>query len=128
MYSLSSNFEQAIGDVDKVVTTVTTKVAAANTTTHGLVEGDVVSLNVIPNLSVGIGTTAPIKVNYNSQFEKLLINSISFVASNINTANQIQVEHGLKTGDKVLYQDGGNSATGLSNGAVSYTHLTLPTN
>ena len=116
LYSLSSNFEQAIGDVDKVVTTVTTKVAAANTTTHGLVEGDVVSLNVIPNLSVGIGTTTPIKVNYNSEFQKLLINSVSFVASNINTANQIQVVHGLKTGDKVLYQDGGNSATGLSNG------------
>ena len=73
-------------------------------------------MNVIPNLSVGIGTTTPIKVNYNSEFQKLLINSVSFVASNINTANQIQVVHGLKTGDKVLYQDGGNSATGLSNG------------
>ena len=116
LYSLSSNFNQVIGDVDKVITTVTTKVAAANTTTHGLVEGDVVTLNVIPNLSVGIGTTAPIKVNYNSEFEKLLINSVPFVASNINIVNQIQVEHGFKTGDKVLYQDGGNSATGLSNG------------
>ena len=116
LYSLSSNFQQVIGDVDKVITTVTTKVAAANTTTHGLVEGDVVSFNVVPSLSVGIGTTDPVKVNYNSEFEKLLINSVSFVASNININNQIQINHGFKTGDKVLYQDGGNSATGLSNG------------
>ena len=116
LYSLSSNFQQVIGDIDKVITTVTTKVAAANTTTHELIEGDVITLNVVPNLSVGIGTTDPIKVNYNSEFEKLLINSVPFVASNINDVNQIQVEHGFKTGDKVLYQDGGNSATGLSNG------------
>ena len=116
LYNFKSNFTKVIGDVDKVTSTITTKVAAANTTTHGLSEGDIVTLNVVPNLSVGIGTTTPVSVNYNSEFEKLLINSISFAGSNINTVNQLQINnHGLKTGDKVLYEDGGNSATGLSN-------------
>ena len=39
--------------------------AAANTTTHNLVEGDTIKLNVIPNLDVGLGNTTPISVNYN---------------------------------------------------------------
>ena len=116
LYNFKSNFTKVIGDVDKVTSTITTKVAAADTTTHGLSEGDIVTLNVVPNLSVGIGTTTPVSVNYNSELEKLLINSVSFAGSNINTVNQLQINnHGLKTGDKVLYEDGGNSATGLSN-------------
>ena len=112
-YYLQSNFEQVIGDVDKVVTTVITNVSAAETTTHNLQEDDIVKINVIPNLSVGIGTTSPISVNYNSEFEKLTINPIKFNAADVET-NRIDVEnHGLKTGDKVLYEGG---ATGLSNG------------
>ena len=70
-------------------------------------------MNVIPKLSVGIGTTTPISVNYNSEYEKLLINPITFSASDVET-NRIDIsDHGLKTGDKVFY-DGG--ATGLSTG------------
>ena len=70
-------------------------------------------MNVVPNLVVGIGTTTPIAVNYNSEFEKLLINPVTFIASDVET-NQIDiVDHGFKTGDKVFY-DG--SATGLSTG------------
>ena len=70
-------------------------------------------MNVIPNLSVGIGTTTPISVNYNSQYEKLLINPITFAASDVE-ANRIDIDkHGLKTGDKVFYNGG---ATGLSTG------------
>ena len=113
LYYFSSNHEQVIGDIDKVTTTVKTNVSAANTTTHNLQEGDVVKMNVVPNLSVGIGTTAPISVNYNSEFDKLLINPITFTASDVET-NRIDIEnHGLRTGDKVFY-DGG--ATGLSTG------------
>tara|TARA_B100000282_G_scaffold217114_1_gene160853 strand:- start:27 stop:12854 length:12828 start_codon:yes stop_codon:yes gene_type:complete len=113
-YFFSSNHTQVTGDIDKVTTTVTTNVSAANTTTHNLQEGDVIKMNVIPNLSVGIGTTTPISVNYNSQYDKLIINPINFTASDVET-NQIDVNnHGLKTGDKVFY-DGG--ATGLSTGS-----------
>ena len=113
LYYFQSNFTQVKGDVDKVTTTVTTNVSAADTTTHNLKDGDIVKMNVVPNLSVGIGTTTSISVNYNSEFEKLIINPILFNASDVET-NQIDINnHGLKTGDKILY-DGG--ATGLSTG------------
>ena len=113
-YFFSSDHTQVTGDIDKVTTTVTTNVSAANTTTHNLIEKDIVKMNVIPNLSVGIGTTTPISVNYNSEFEKLLINPITFSASDVET-NQIDINnHGLKTGDKVFYV---GSATGLTTGS-----------
>mgnify|MGYP003303628849 CR=1 FL=1 len=113
LYFLQSDKEQVTGKIDKVVTTVSTNVAAANTTTHNLVEGDIIKLNVVPNLNVGLGNTLPISVNYNEAFEKLIINPILFDAADVET-NQIDlVDHGFETGDKVFY-DGG--ATGLSTG------------
>ena len=113
LYYFSSNHQQVTGDIDKVTTTVLTNVSAANTTTHNLQESDIIKMNVVPNLSVGIGTTAPISVNYNSEYEKLLINPITFSASDVET-NRIDIsDHGFETGDKVFY-DGG--ATGLSTG------------
>tara|TARA_B100001989_G_scaffold169696_1_gene122374 strand:- start:27 stop:12893 length:12867 start_codon:yes stop_codon:yes gene_type:complete len=113
LYNLQTTKEQVTGDVDKIITTVSTNVAAANTTTHNLVEGDTIKLNVVPNLNVGLGNTTPISVNYNEAFEKLIINPILFNAADVET-NQIDlVDHGFETGDKVFY-DGG--ATGLSTG------------
>ena len=113
-YFFSSNHEQVTGNIDKVTTTLITNVAAANTTTHNLLENDIIKMNVVPNLSVGIGTTTPISINYNSEFEKLLVNPITFSASDVET-NRIDIDnHGLKTGDKIFY-DGG--ATGLSTGS-----------
>ena len=113
LYNFTSQYDQVIGDADKVVSTVTTKVAVAETTTHNLKNGDVISMNVIPNISVGIGTTTPVSVRYNSEFEKLIINPITFASSDVET-NRIDLQdHGFSTGDKVLY-DG--SATGLSTG------------
>ncbi len=114
LYFLESIPTQVTGNIDKVVTKVFTNVAAANTTSHNLQEGDTVKIEVIPNLDVGVGSTIPVSVNYNSEFEKLIINPISFTSSNVET-NQINIiDHGFETGDKVFY-DG--SATGLSTGA-----------
>ena len=113
LYNLQTVKEQVTGNIDKIITTVSTNVAAANTTTHNLVEGDTIKLNVVPNLNVGLGDTLPISVNYNEAFEKLIINPILFNAADVET-NQIDIiDHGFKTGDKVFY-DGG--ATGLSTG------------
>ena len=113
LYFFQTNKTQVTGDVDKIVTKVSTNVSAANTTTHNLVEGDTIRMNVVPNLNVGIGTTVAVSVNYNSEFEKLIVDPILFTASDVET-NQIDiVNHGFKTGDKVFY-DG--SATGLSTG------------
>ena len=113
LYYFTSNYDQVTGDVDKIVSTVTTNVAAADTTTHNLQDGDVIKMNVVPNLSVGIGTTTPISVNYNSEFEKLIINPITFAAADVETNRLDLIDHGFETGDKVLY-DG--NATGLSTG------------
>ena len=113
LYFFQTNDTQVTGDVDKIVTKVSTNVSAANTTTHNLVEGDTIRMNVVPNLNVGIGTTTPVSVNYNSEFEKLIVDPILFTASDVET-NQIDiVNHGFKTGDKVFY-DG--AATGLGTG------------
>ena len=113
LYNLQTTEDRITGDIDRIVTTVSTNVSAANTTTHNLVEGDTIRMNVVPNLNVGNGTTIPVSVNYNAEFEKLIIDPILFTASDVET-NQINiVDHGFKTGDKVFY-DGG--ATGLSTG------------
>ena len=114
LYNITSQFEQVTGDIDKVISTLTTKVAAANTTTHNLQNGDIVTINVVPNLPVGIDTTTPIQVDYNSEFEKLIINPIKFVSSDVET-NRIDIaNHGFKTGDKVFYTGDG---TGIPNGS-----------
>ena len=84
LYNLTSKHVQVLGDIDKVTSTITTKIGAAETTTHNLQNGDVVSMNVVPNLSVGIGTTTPISVRYNSEFEKLVINPITFASSDVD--------------------------------------------
>ena len=112
-YNLTTTKEQVTGNIDKIVTTVSTNVSAANTTTHNLQEGDIVKLNIVPNLSVGLGNTNPIKVDYNSEFQKLLFNNVEFTASDVET-NQIDIiDHGFQTGDKVFYK---GNATGLSTG------------
>ena len=113
LYNLQTSKDQVTGNVDKIVTTVSTNVAAANTTTHNLVEGDTIKLNVVPNLNVGIGNTTPVSVNYNEAFEKLLVNPILFSASDVETNQLDLIDHGFETGDKVFY-DG--NATGLSTG------------
>ena len=97
----------------KVLSTVTTKIGAADTTTHNLQIGDIVKMDVGSNLSVGIGTTTPISVRYNSEFDKLIINPITFAAADVENNRLDLIDHGFATGDKVLY-DG--AATGLSTG------------
>ena len=113
LYNFESQKQQILGDIDKVVTTVSTNVSAAATTTHNLQEGDVIKLNVVPNLTVGINTTTPISVNYNSEFELLLLDPISFTSSDVETNQLDLINHGFETGDKVFY-DG--NATGLGTG------------
>ena len=114
LYSITSKFDQVIGDIDRITSTVTTNVSAADTTTHGLAINDVVKMNVKPNLSVGFGNSSPISVKYNSQFEKLLFNEVEFAAADVET-NRIDISgHGFKTGDKVFY-DG--NANGLETGS-----------
>ena len=50
-YSIESNFTQVTGNLERINSKVTL------TTSHSLLAGDIVSLNVKPNQSVGIGTS-----------------------------------------------------------------------
>ncbi len=113
LYFFETDNKKIIGNIDKITTRVSTNVSAADTTTHNLVEGDTIRMNVVPSLNVGNGTTTPVSVNYNSEFEKLIIDPILFTASNVETNQFDIVDHGFETGDKVFY-DG--AATGLSTG------------
>ena len=104
-YLLESTFEQVTGDIDKIVSTVTTNIAIANTESHSLSNGDVVSLNVVPNTVVGVGSTAPLSLIYNEDHEIILVNRVGFTSAGIDTTtNRITVpSHGFKTGDKIFY-------------------------
>ena len=101
-YSLRSNFTQITGDIEKNVITVSVS------TSHGLQNGDSITLDVEPNLSVGIGTSTAVSVIYNSEINNILINPIGFNSTGINsTTNEITInDHELKTGDKVFYENG----------------------
>ena len=113
-YSISSDYVQVTGDIDRIVSTVTTKIGLAQTSTHGLNNNDVVKMNVLPTISVGIGTTSAISVNWNEQYQKLLIDPIQFTNSSVKVNQLNLTNHKLKTGDKVFYE---GSATGLSTGS-----------
>ena len=86
LYFFETVKEQITGDIDKIVTTVSTNVAAADTTTHNLVEGDIVKINVVPNLDVGIGNTTPIQVDYNAAIRK--VNHKSIIIYSIKCRNK----------------------------------------
>ena len=111
-YSLETNYNEVTGNVQKITTLVSLSTA------HGLEKGDVIKLDVKPNLSVGIGTSTFVKVKYNSQFNKLLIDPVGFDSSNINVSSNIinLTQHGYSTGDKVFYNSSDLIASGLSTG------------
>ena len=113
LYTFKSNFTQITADVDKVLSTVTTKIGSANTTTHNLKNNDIVKINVVPNLSVGLDSKNPVFVDYIPEFEKLIVNPIQFEASDVETNRFDLADHGFITGDKVFYS---GSATGLTKG------------
>jgi hypothetical protein len=112
-YSIESNFDQLRAKVEKINATVSVSTA------HNLTNGDLINLNIQPNLSVGIGTSTSIYVKYNSSKQKLLINPIGFSSGGINTSkNTITISnHNLNTGDKVFYSATDLIASGLSTGS-----------
>jgi len=110
-YLLKNNPTQVIGDVDRLITTVSTS------STHGLKNNDVITLDVKPNTIVGLGTTAAATLVYREDTNSLLINPIGINSSAINlTTNTITfTNHGFETGEKVFY-DSTEIASGLTTG------------
>ena len=111
-YLLQTNFNQVTGNVDRIVSSIRTSEP------HGLQNGDTIKLEVTPNTSVGIGTSTSIKVKYNSDFAKLIINPVGFTSSQINNVTDkiTLTSHKFKTGDKVLYSSTDQIASGLNTG------------
>ena len=111
-YFFETNFEEKSGKVDKITSTVSIS------TSHGLIIGDQIQLNVRPDLSVGIGTSTQVRLSKNNTTGNIQINPIGFSSSGINTNNnQIELpNHGLTTGDKVFYESN-QVASGLETGS-----------
>ena len=111
-YYFQKNYDNVIATISKINSTVSVSTA------HGLSEGDLVTLNVKPNLSVGIGTSTAIRVNRNSNTENIQVNPIGFSSSAVNTdRNRITItDHGFDTGDKVYY-DADTTITGVQTGS-----------
>jgi len=100
-YYFETTYEQELGDIEKVTSVVSVS------TSHGLSDGDKISLTVKPNLSVGIGTSTAVRVLYKEIIENIVINPIGFNSTGVSTAtNEIIItDHELVTGDKVFYED-----------------------
>ena len=115
-YYFQKNYDNVIATVSKINSIVSISSA------HGLSEGDLVTLNVKPNLSVGIGTSTAIRVNRNSDTENIQVNPIGFSSSSVNTdRSRITItDHGFDTGDKVYY-DADTVMTGVQTGPY-YVH------
>ena len=111
-YSFESAYIQITGKVEKIKSTVSVS------TYHELTAGDIISLNVQPNLSVGIGTSTSVYVKRDLNTGNILINPITFNSSGINTlTSTITINsHKLNTGDKILYS-ANVVASGLSTGS-----------
>ena len=111
LYSFKSSFTQTLGNVEKIVATVSVSTA------HQMAVSDVVNLSVSPNSSVGVGTSTAVRVVRNSDTGKIFINPIGFSSTGINTvADTISLsDHDLNTGDKVYYSSG-MVASGLTTG------------
>ena len=115
-YSFRTQYNQITATAERIIANVSIS------TDHNLQERDKINLTIKPSSSVGIGTSTAIKVKYHSIKNKLLINPIGFNSTGVNTTTNILTinSHGLKTGDKVLYDNigvgqdivGGLSTTG----------------
>jgi len=109
-YSFSSVSNQILGSVKKIDATITTS------ENHDLLDSDYINLTIKPNLSVGIGTSTSIRVRYEQNYNKLLINPVGFNSSSVNvTSNIITLpSHNFKTGQKIFYKAIGTKISGLT--------------
>ena len=98
-YSFESTYSQTVGKVKRIISTVSVS------TSHGLSNGDNITLTVKPNLSAGIQTSTPIYTKRDTTSGNILLNPIGFSSSGINTSTSAITinSHNLNTGDKVYY-------------------------
>ena len=98
-YYIESDNPQIYGNIKRLSSRVSTS------STHGLQVGDSITFTAKPNLSVGIGTSANIKVLFEEIIQNVIVNPIGFTSSSIGlSSSKIFVDnHGFVTGDLVFY-------------------------
>ena len=119
----SSSFEYLIESIPTQVTGTLQRIdsVVSVSTSHNLVDGDIISLSVKPNQSVGIGTSTSISVKFDEDTHRLLVNTINCTTSGVTTStdNFNIISHNLNTGDKVQYNSS-NVSEGLVNQECYY--------
>jgi hypothetical protein len=110
-YSLESNKVQVKTKVERIKATVSVS------TDHQLDYYDVISLNLNPSLNVGIGNSNNVKIKFDEEKQRLIVNPIGFNSTSINIIDsEINIPfHNLKTGDKIVYKSYDLIPSGISN-------------
>lgn len=105
---------RTIVDGEVITTIVTTE------SEHGLIDNDLIDLELISDKNAGIAVTATfVNVKYNSDYNKVLLSTVGFSSESVNPlTNRITItDHKYIDGDKVFYDHGTDSnITGLSTG------------
>lgn len=93
LHSFKTKYPTLTGKANKNLVTVSTA------STHGLSSGHSININVNPS------TTKDVKVAYNDYHRKLVIDPKEFSQDAVNELNDsiTIINHGLKTGDKVIH-------------------------
>jgi hypothetical protein len=113
-YSFETENQQVRCNINRI------KAVVSVSTDHNLSFDDVVKLNVVSKSSTGVGSSDKIRISFNNQYNKILVNPIGFTSSSVlKNSDTIQLpSHGFKTGDKVFYETtSGEVSTGLSTGS-----------
>ena len=99
-YLFKSTFVQEKVDVKNVKNTVT-----LGSSFHQLKDNDLITLDIRPNISVGIGSLSEVTLRRDSNRGYILADPVQCLVGNISVAeNKINLEnHRLKTGDKVQH-------------------------
>ena len=125
-YLLTHANEKETADIDKITATVSVS------TSHGLTNGDIVKLQVEPNLNVGIGTSTIVNVIRNQN----LTIGINTVDSTIKSAPGTEKKpwvfttspqkHNFKNGNKVIYSRIDGETIRYGSGTFDFTNSTDP--
>ena len=118
-YSLQTEYSQVTSTARKI------KGKIGVSTFHNLTNSDQIDLHINPSLSVGIGVDPSVRIKYNTEYNKVLINPVGFTSAAITIEtgglpkyqSAINIPtHGFKSGDKVFYESDELRATGLTTG------------
>jgi len=98
-YKLTTQPLQVRGDVSRLSATIN------GASRHGLSLGDDVTLQVKPNLTVGIGTSTEIRVQFQEDIQNIIIDPVGFTSSSVGiSSSKFTINnHGFETGDLVYY-------------------------